>query len=246
MMKNETSRLGRVIVLSCLLLVATGTALAQETFEIRNGRVLNVQGNVLTVDGPFGIRQILIPDDFRFDMDGRSLSIHDLEPGMPIAAVIHTKEKVVEMTKTEVREAEVVHTRGHTIVVRNDKGEIKKFSASDMRANNVVLHVDGKPIDPSKLRVGQRISATVITKQPPVTMTETQLSVYVANPPEPEYVEVEVAEVAAVAEVATVAAVERTPSSLPKTGSRLPALGLVGLGLLALGAGLTVVRLFLR
>lgn len=86
------------------------------------------------MDGPFGIRQILVPDDFRFKMDGRSLSIHDLKPGMPITAVIQTTAKVVEMTKTEVREAEVIHTRGHTIVVRNAKGEVKKFYRPRVRS----------------------------------------------------------------------------------------------------------------
>ena len=103
-----------------------------------------------------------------------------------------------------------------------------------MRQNQVVLYRGGKRVDPTQLRKGDSVSATVVTKQPPVTMTEQDLRAWVSvPPPEP------------VPRVTRVAKVEEIPATLPKTGSRLPLLGLFGLVLVAAGAGLTLVRLYL-
>ena len=56
---------------------STSTSTATKTFE-----VLAVSGNTLDVKLPEGTRELTVPDDFRFTVDGQQLSVHDLKPGM--------------------------------------------------------------------------------------------------------------------------------------------------------------------
>lgn len=229
MSKGKALRLIMIGLVACLL---AGAAVAQETtIDIRQGEVLSVYGNTFVVRGPMGVFEITAADDFRFDMDGKQLSVHDLRPGMPITAVVKTVKKPVEVTATEVRSAEVLHTNGYTIVVRNDKGEIKKFTAKEMAAANLVIYRDNKAVDSTSLRKGDKISATVVTKQPPTIMTTQELNVYVQNPPppppRPKLVQV---------------TRKPVPAQLPATGSRLPLVALVGGIFLAAGLALTLGR----
>src|SRR5512137_1096125 len=116
----------RVFLITLLLAVAAASlalvtpASAQSTtMEIRDGEVLAVDGNVVTVRGPQGVKQFVVPEDFQFNIDGKMLTVRDLKPGMKYAAVVTTKETPVEVTTTEVREAEVVYASTGTVVVRN-------------------------------------------------------------------------------------------------------------------------------
>ena len=93
-------KVGTGFLMAALFLCA-GIAVAQETeIEIRNGVVLAVNGNELMFRGPEGVRTVTVPDDFRFDMGGRQLSVHQLEPGMRLTAVIKTTTRPVTMTVT--------------------------------------------------------------------------------------------------------------------------------------------------
>jgi len=224
------------MVLGLALCLVAGAAVAQETtIDIRQGEVLSVYGNTFVVRGPMGVWEITASDDFRFEMDGKQLSVHDLRPGMPITAVVKTVQKPVEVTATEVRSAEVLHTSGHTIVVRNDKGEIKKFTAKDMAAANLVIYRENKAVDPTTLRKGDKVSATLVTKQPPTTMTTQELNVYVQNPPPPPPPPRPKPKPVTVVR-------KPVPAQLPATGSRLPIVALVGGIFLAAGLGLTLTR----
>ena len=84
-------------------------------------------------------------------------------------ALFKAVKKPVEVTATEVRSAELLHTNGHTIVIKNDKGEIKKFTAKEMAAVILVIYRDNKAVDPTSLRKGDKVSATVSpsSRRPP-------------------------------------------------------------------------------
>jgi LPXTG-motif cell wall-anchored protein len=231
MMKQNASKIGRAVVGTLLVALIAGVA-AAETIEIRNGVVLGVHGNILTVRGPEGVKQFAVPEDFKFNMDGRMLSVYDLKAGMPIAAKITTTETAVDMTTTEVKQAKVIHTIGTAFAVKTTDGQTKKFSSKDIEKRRIVIFKDGKQISPYDLKKGDNISATVVTELPPQIITDTEIEAFVAMPPQPKPV--------------MVARVQRTPPppprQLPKTASRLPWLGLAGLISLALGAGLTLRR----
>jgi LPXTG-motif cell wall-anchored protein len=231
MMKHNASKIGRVVLGTLLVGLVAGVA-AAETIEIKNGVILGVNGNVLTVRGPEGVKEYTVPEDFRFNMDGRMLSVYDLKPGMPIAAKITTTKTPIEMTTTEIKEAKIIHTIGTAFAIKTKEGETKKFSSKDIEKRQIVIYKDGKQISPYDLKKGDNISATIVTELPPVIITDREVEAFVAMPPQPRPV--------------MIARVQRTPPppprQLPKTGSRLPWLGLAGLISLALGAGLTIRR----
>ena len=223
------------LVVAALVMTA-GIAVAQETtVEVKRGKVLAVHGNELIFRGPEGVKSVHVPDDFRFDMDGKQLSIHQLKPGMRLSAVITTTTRPVEMTTTEVRSGEVVHTQGGAVILRKDNGELVKFTTKTIKESGAVVTKDGKPIDLTTLRAGSRLTATFVTKQPPTMVTEQELKVFAANPPPPA--PRPKPKPARVAQVR-----EPQPKTLPKTAGPLPLVGLGGLAMLAIGLGLTAAR----
>jgi hypothetical protein len=224
-------------VLVAGLVLAAGVAAAQETVvEIKNGEVIAVNGNSLVYRGPEGVKSVEVPDDFRFEMSGKKLTVHQLEPGMRLTAIVKTTQKVVTMTATEVRSGQIVHTQGGAVVVRRDDGELKKFTTKSLKESGAVVTKDGKPIDLMTLRVGDRISATFVSEQPPTTITEQELRVFAANAPAPPQAQPR-PKPAVVAQVR-----EPRPAALPKTASPLPLVGGLGLLLVATGLGLTALR----
>ncbi len=226
---------------AALLIVCTGVPLAQTTtHEIRNGEVISVSGNTLVYRGPDGVKSVQVPDDFTFEMNGRSMSIHDLKPGQRLTAMITTRTTPVSMTATEVRSSTVVHTTGGAVVVRDQNGELKKYTVKDMRSSNLIIHRDGKPVDIYDLRKGDELTATIISDLPPETMTETDLRVFVENAPPPTRPTTRTTSSSTAAPVR----VASSSPSMPHTASPLPLVGLAGLLSLGLGAGLTALRRF--
>jgi LPXTG-motif cell wall-anchored protein len=224
-----------------LLCLAGAMASAQQTtVELKSGEVVAVDGNRLVVRGPEGVKEYNVPEGFRFDMDGKSLSVNDLKPGMKLSAIITVTEKPIQMTTTEVREAEVLHKVGSTIVVRTTDGEIKRFSPKDVKEKDIIMHDrQGNPIEIGNLDKGDTVTATIVTKQPPTTLTERDFQVFVENPPPARPVAR-----AQPAPPPPPAPPARKPVELPKTGSGLPLLGLTGALMLAVGLGLTLFRRF--
>jgi LPXTG-motif cell wall-anchored protein len=225
------------IGMCAVLLVAVGAAVAQQTtYEIKSGEVLQVSGNTLVVRGPNGVREILVAEDFRFDMDGKQLSVHELKPGMTLTALITTTSTPVEMTTTEVRNAEVIHTIGNSIVVRNtEDGKYRKFTTDQINDLGIIIYRNGKIVPASSLKKGDRVSATFYTKLPPVIMTDQDIQVLAENAPPPPPKSQPGSALAP-------AAAPAPPPALPKTGSPLPLIGLAGALSLAGGMALALRR----
>src|SRR5262249_44380539 len=106
--------------IAAALLFGVGIASAQEaqkstTTETKKFTVLAVDGNVLDVRLPEGTREINVPDDFRFTVDGKQMSVHELKPGMSGTATITTTTTVTPVTVTEVRNGVVQRVMGSTI-----------------------------------------------------------------------------------------------------------------------------------
>lgn len=248
-----------------LLAAAVGLALAgfsaaqTTTYDMRSGEVLAVDGNNLIVKGPDGVKQFVVDDAFRFDMDGKPVSVHDLKPGMKLTALITTTTTPVDLVATELRDAEVIHTIGNSVVVRNSEdGKYRRFTSEEMKAMDLVIYKDGSVVQPSALRKGDRINATIVTKLPPAVVTEREIAVLAQKP--------EVKIPAGSVPVTRVQGRDPSPAPvpdppvplpppppppppapakvLPKTASLLPLVGVLGALALAAGAGLTVRRRF--
>ena len=109
------------VVLSAALVCPDGGRLPwrrrQTTTETKKFQVIAVDGNQLVVRLPEGTRELTVPDDFRFNVDGKMLSVHELKPGMAGTATITTKTTVTPVTVTEVKNGTVMKASGSSIIV---------------------------------------------------------------------------------------------------------------------------------
>ena len=83
---------GALSVLLALGLLGPIAAEAQTTVTSReiNFELLAVDGNKLVVRDQNGTRELTVPQDFRFLVDGKSLGVSDLHAGMKGTATVST------------------------------------------------------------------------------------------------------------------------------------------------------------
>ena len=130
----------RVVLCGVFVCLTAAVTLAQTTTttETKKFRIIAVDGNQLVVKLPEGTKELTVPDDFRFNVDGKMLSVNELKPGMTGTATITTKTTVMPVTVTEVKNGTVLQTMGTTIIVRTDDG-IKMFTQSDIDKRGVKI-----------------------------------------------------------------------------------------------------------
>jgi LPXTG-motif cell wall-anchored protein len=256
-MRDAMSRLVLAAAFVCLTAVAS---LAQQTTassETKAFEVLAVDGNVLVVRLPEGTRELTVPNDFRFTVNGQQLSVQQLKAGMKGTAVITTRTTVTPVTVTEVKNGTVAVRSSAGIIVRTDEG-VKSFTQSDVDKRGVKIMRDGKPVQVSELREGDRLSATIITAQPPRVVTEKEVTATLAAAKAaPAAPPPAAAPRPAPAVAASPAATSKAPApapapapasarTLPKTASSWPLLALASVLLIAIGFTLTIRRRFVH
>ena len=224
---------------------ATGQQQTTNT-ETRNFEIVSVDGNKVVVKGQKGAQEITVPPDFQLTVDGKPVSVADLKPGMKGAARITTTTTVTPVTVTEVKNGEVMKVTGNSILVRGEKG-IQMFTEGDVAKRGVKIMRDGQPLEFTSLREGDKLTATIVTSSPPKVMTERQVqasmqSVPAAAPAGRPVAAGAPANAPAPAGAATTGSAPAPARRLPKTGSALPLLGLLGAALVTLGAALTARR----
>ena len=162
----------------CAFGLGAGPAAAQQsqqrTREVRDFEVVSVDGNKVVVKGREGAKEYTVPEDFRFTVDGRSVSVHELKPGMKGTATITTTTTVKPVYVTEVRQGEVVRVAGSSIIVRGPDG-FKMFSEGDVEKRGVKIYKDGRPVQFSDLRAGDRLTATIVTEGTPQVLTDREV-----------------------------------------------------------------------
>src|SRR3954452_19401478 len=126
--------MNRMAMAAAVVCVTAGVSLAQQTSsssETKSFEVLAVDGNQLDVRLPEGTRELTVPDDFRFTVNGQQMSVHQLKPGMKGTATITTRTTVTPVTVTEVKNGQVVVKSSAGIIVRTGEG-VKSFSQGDV------------------------------------------------------------------------------------------------------------------
>jgi hypothetical protein len=241
------SAMKKVLVTAAVVALTSVAALAQQstTSETKTFEVLSVQGNQLVVNLPEGTRELTVADDFRFTVNGKQLSVHDLRPGMKGTATITTRTTVTPVTVTEVKNGTVAYSAGSTIIVRTDEG-IKSFTQSDVDKRGVKIMRAGKPAQVSDFRQGDKLSATIITSLPPKVLTEQEVQATLASAPASSTTRAGAAAGSGSAGSASggtgqAGAPART---LPKTASSRPLVELASVLALSMGLALTIRRRF--
>jgi hypothetical protein len=247
--------LARVALIGMLMCLIGAVTFAQTTTLTENKKfeVISVDGNTLVVKLPEGTREISVPDDFRFIVDGQPMSVKELKPGMSGMATITTRTKSTPVTVTEVKNGEVVMASGGSIYVRTSDGQVKAFTQSDIDKRGVKIMREGKPAQVSDFRQGDTLSATIITTRAPQVLSEKEVQATLAKKPAPPAAAATPAPAAAPppapAPPAAAARPEPAPQearTLPKTAGSQPLIALIGLSSLLLGVTLTIRRRLTR
>jgi hypothetical protein len=241
----------RLVLSGALVCLTAAAAPAQTTTtsETKKFQIISVDGNTLVVKLPEGTREMAVADDFRFNVDGKMLSVQELRPGMSGTATITTRTTVTPVVVTEVKNGTVVYALGQSIIVRTAEGEVKQFTQSDIDKRGVKIMREGKLAEISDFRANDRLTATIVTTKPPRVMTEREVQATLARSGGAASASTGAAGTAAPTSPSAAAASQppvsaslAAPRKLPKTASPLPLIGLTGLVSLLAGLGITVAR----
>ena len=221
--------------------------------QVERGEVVYVSGNELVVKTESGeIKSFTVPDSARANVDGKELSVHDLKPGMKLQRTIVTTTTPAMVTAVRIIQGKVWHVNPPLYVIltlpdNTNKGykipEDQKFM------------IDGQTLTAFELKKGMNVTATVITQVPETHVTQqrkvTGTGGAPATPPlqgallieDPSATKKMAAATApAAAPAAQAATSEPAPKKLPKTGSPVPLVGLMGLLSLGLSFGFRMLR----
>ena len=259
-MKTELNKKGlwiSAIAAFALSTGLTGTVSAQTTTqtEVRSGTVVYASGNDLVVKMDNGtVKHLVVPDSATADVDGKTLTVHDLKPGMHLTRTITTTTTNEDVKSVRVVKGKVWMVNAPYVIVTLANGQNKQYKVPD----GMKFNVGGEEKSVFDLRKGMNLTATIVTTTPTTTVSSnsavTGTAPVVAAAPKPAtppqqgalLIEEPAAPApAAVASNEAPAAPEATPARLPKTGSSVPLFGLIGLTLLAAGLAFRIRRLYL-
>lgn len=231
------SALCGLVLAAAFVSVAATASQAQETStstQTKNFEIVAVDGNKLVVNLPEGTKELTVPDDFRFTVNGQPLSVQQLKAGMKGTATITTQTTVTPVTVTEVKNGTVYDKTGGSIIVQTPEG-FKMFSQGDIDKRGVKIVKGGEPVNLADLNKGDKLSATIVTSKPPRVMTKQEVQASVPTPAAAPAAAAATGGSTAPPPAAAAAAPART---LPKTASSWPLVAL--LSVLSLGTGLVL------
>jgi LPXTG-motif cell wall-anchored protein len=247
-MSRTTIRVVMAAMAVCFTAVTSAAQTTTTSTQTKKFEVIGVDGNDLVVRLPEGTREIKVPDDFRFTVDGQQLAARDLKPGMKGTATITTKTTVTPVVVTEVKNGEVVQASGSSLLVRTEQG-FKNFTEGDVEKRGIKILKDGVPAKFSDFHAGDRLSATIVTTHPPKVMTQQQVDATLAKAaPASSGAGAPAASRSTSGSATTAGAAPAAPGvkKLPKTGSAWPLLALASILSIAMGLTLTLRRRVVR
>jgi len=255
-MKRLTSRIVLAASIVCSTAIVSRAQTTTSSSETKTFNVLAVDGNSLVVSLPEGMKELTVPDDFRFTVNGKQLSVHELKVGMKGTATITTRTTVTPVTVTEVKQGKVIRASGASVTVQSADG-FKEFTQGDVDKRGVKIMVRGKPVQIKDLHSGQVLTATIITEKPPHVLTQQEVQATLATAPAaasaPAGARASSTAGGSGSSSTAAAPVGQSASAggggartLPKTASSWPLLGLASMLFLAVGLALNVRRRFVR
>jgi LPXTG-motif cell wall-anchored protein len=252
-------KVGLVVAVPALFIICVASATAQvqtqqsttvgkatKEVTVEKGEVVLVDGNDLIVkmeDGTI-LHFPNIPESARISVDGRQLGIHDLKPGMKLQRTITTTTtpQMVKTVQTVTGKVWYV-APPNTVTLTLENGENQTFKIPKGQK----FMIDGQETDAFGLKKGMVVSATKIVEAPETAVAQhRQVTGTMPPPPSappsnaPILIATEKpAHAASAAPVETAAAPAKT---LPKTGSNLPLVALLGLALVSVSLASRLLR----
>jgi hypothetical protein len=210
--------------------------------HVQNAEVIHVSGHEIVVELENGKLELLnLPKDFKFDVDGKHLTVHELKPGMKLNQEIHTVTTPEEVTTVRTVNGKVFHVSAPHVILAFPDGEHKRYTVPE----GIVFNIQGEEKTVFDLKKGMEVSATVVTVTPQeVATTHTVVTGQAPLRPEVPFEGPLLIEplVKTPAPAVTAAVEQPKETKLPQTGSFLPLTGLLGFAFLAVYGVLRIVR----
>jgi len=225
----------------------TTSGQAQKEVTVERGEVVTVSGNNLVVKMEDGSLRDFhnIPESARVNVDGQELGIHDLKPGMKLQRTLTVTTTPQTITTVKKVTGKVFHVNPpNKVILTLEDGSNQEFTIP----KNQKFNIDGEEKDAFQLKKGMRITATKVVEEP-VSSVEHTRQVTGSMPPPPPAPAPDLPILVAVVtpvQVAQAPEAAAPPEQLPKTGSTIPLLALLGIGSLLGSLGLRVARLVSR
>jgi hypothetical protein len=219
--------------------------------DVRNAKVVYVEGNNLVLKLENGkVEHLIVPDSDRFLVDGKSITVADLTPGTSLTQTITTTTTPRYVKTVRVLKGKVWHVNPPNNVILTLPDNTNQAYTIPSHAK---ISLNGKKATAFDLRRGMMLEATIVTDEPQTVVTQSKTVVGQAPPPAtPPMVGVLLIQPLRVTAVPAAASVEPTapatvateeaPAVLPKTGSPLPLVGLLGALAIGMSFGLGAVR----
>jgi LPXTG-motif cell wall-anchored protein len=207
---------------------------------VERGEVVMVDGNDLIVKMDDGtIRHFPnVPESAKITVDGQQLGVHDLKPGMKLQRTITTTTTPKTITTVQTVTGKVFHvTPPLSVILTLEDGTNQQFKIP----NGQKFKINGQMVDAFGLKKGMNVSATKIVEEP-VTVVEHERQVTGKMPPPPPAPPADVPILVVVAVPVPAPAATEAPAKLPKTGTELPFVALIGLLCLTVSFGLRLFR----
>jgi len=197
---------------------ATATTTTESTSvarQVKGGVVEAVAGNKVVLRESDGLHEYTLPDGFKLDVNGQSVGVDQIQPGMTVGAMITDRVTTRQVKETRISSATVMQIAPGGIVVKTADGNLKSYDFKDAAGNDIYFVRDGKQVSLRDVKQGERLSGTFITTLPPQEITQRTAVAKAIAPPAPD--------------PAPQAVAAATPRRLPRTASPLPLLGLIAL-----------------
>lgn len=217
----------------------TTTGQASVVTEVKSGEIEYVSGNDVVVKMADGSLRHFnnVPESARVTVDGQELGVHDLKVGMKVEKTITTTTTPKTITTVQSVTGKVWHVSPpNSVILTLADGKNQQFKIP----NNQKFNINGQMVDAWGLKKGMQVSATKVVETPVTVVTQqSQITGEMPPPPPPPPADVPILVVQEEAVTPVEVAQAAPPAEqLPKTGSALPLIGL--LGLLSLASSLVL------
>ena len=231
----------------------SSTTAGQPTKQVtvERGEVVYVSGNDLVVKMEDGqIRHFPnVSESARINVGGKELGIHDLKPGMKLERTITTTTTPRMITTVQSVTGKVWQVSPpNSVILTLEDGKNQQFKIPKGQK----FTVDGQQMDAFGLKKGMTVSATKVVEVPETVVAQQRKVTGTMPPPPPTppadapilfvVMERPAAPAATPAAAPEVAQAQPAPTSLPKTGSLAPLIGLLGLVSLIVSFALSMFR----
>jgi hypothetical protein len=186
------------------------------------------------------------PPDRKFVVDGKELTLAELQPGTTLKATVKEITTPVVDRTMQTLAGRVWYASGPTVILTLENGQNRMYT---IPANSPIRFKDsnGQEMTVFDLRKGMNVTATKVIEAPRTelvtTVAVTGTGPRAAGAAAPTSGAAPAPAPAASSPAPAIApAAGEAPKKLPKTASPLPLVGLTGLVLLAVGLSLTTWR----